>query len=345
MDNRYTQLPTDIMNTNNASITIKATLVNVEEHRLVSIPAAEGSSRFTCLVKKLQQAFSIGSRTFALTYTDDEGDKVSISSDGELSCALSLVPSGRLLRLFIAVQPEEQVINEESPQVVEDHELLQELATDPSTAASEEQRASVPELELAVALKTKLEKEFGIVITPDMPMAEKRCQRLVVRFNGDLDKAAQVMRKWNENRLARIESRKAENASAREARKQEKMAAHLARLQQRKELVKKEGDSDKPVKGLSKKAELGNLDELLEQLASKGFGADPSAEGKVVDRIKMRNTRLLKRFDGDVEQVVALLSAKRAAAEERLAERKARCAARRALKEGRNKPIAAQSAC
>ncbi len=63
---------------------------------------------------------------------------------------------------------------------------------------------------------------------------------------------------------------------------------------------------------------------LLAQLDQMGFGVPNGSTDKEAERIRRRNERLLKRFNGDVEQVASLLKARSAKVEERTAARKAR---------------------
>jgi hypothetical protein len=81
------------------TIGVKATFVPTDEHRFLALPTPPS---FVVLIDKLASLFAIDSASdLRVHYIDDESDRVAMSSSDELTCALSLVPAGRQLRLFV----------------------------------------------------------------------------------------------------------------------------------------------------------------------------------------------------------------------------------------------------
>jgi hypothetical protein len=81
------------------TIGVKATFVPTDEHRFLALPTPPS---FVVLIDKLASLFAIDSASdLRVHYIDNKSDRVAMSSSDELTCALSLVPAGRQLRLFV----------------------------------------------------------------------------------------------------------------------------------------------------------------------------------------------------------------------------------------------------
>jgi hypothetical protein len=377
------------------AISIKASLVATNENRFIALPSPPS---FNLLVEKIAAVFNLSTDEVAVRvhYVDDESDRVIVSSDDELACALSFFPTtgGCPLRLFVSTTT---VGAATQPAAVQPAQEEQNQSTDvqPTTtsdAAEQANEAKADDSEAAIdALRRRLTQQ-GIEV------CEKRCVRVLAKFGGDVDKALAALERCHERKQLRLlagNNRKCPDPAKlealhqqREARRAERLATRLARQEQKKQLRKAsngindesaaktkvdaasaealvalmaelglavgkgrctgalrraDGDVDAAKADLvawcakrqehkrnkpndkTTAAPINDADQgkLLGQLDQMGFGPS-GADDKAAERIKRRNERLLKRFNGDVAQVAGLLEARKAKVEARIAARKAR---------------------
>ncbi len=332
-------------------------------------------------------------------YVDDESDRVIVSSDDELACALSFFPTtgGRPLRLFVStttVGAATQPVAVQPAQEEQNHSAdVQPTTTSDAVEQPNDLEAKADAGEAAVdALKRRLTQQ-GIEV------CKKRCVRVLAKFGGDVDKALAALERCHERRQLRLlagNNRKCPDPAKlealhqqREARRAERLATRLARQEQKKQLRqasndindesaakakvdpasaealvalmaqlglavgkgrctgalrRADGDIDAAKADLvawcakrqehkrnkpndkTTAAPINDVDQgkLLGQLDQMGFGPSGADDDKAAERIKRRNERLLKRFNGDVAQVAGLLEARKAKVEARIAARKAR---------------------
>jgi len=396
-----------------ATISIKVTLAATNENRFIALPSPPS---FALLLEKVATVFNqINKATVRVHYVDDESDLVTVSSSNELDCALSILPAGRPLRLFVSTVSAE--VGTAAPQQGTTQEPSDEVPTGVIAASVPDQPKAIhddvkdniktdAEAEAIEVLKRKLSQEAGIAVGADV--CEKRCLRVLERFGGDVDKAVAALARFHERKQQRQPAgnkkqqlrpdpaQREANREQRQARRAERLAARLARQEQKKEklqdtnedrvIAKKGVDTASVVALVVLMADLGlavaqgrctgalrraggdvdaakaelvdwcakrqerknankttrppikdqgtnegddtDREKLLAQLDQMGFGVPTGNTGKEAERIRRRNERLLKRFNGDVDQVASQLKARSAKVEERMAARKARQAER-----------------
>lgn len=109
------------------------------DEKRVSVKAALGNElrrfqfegcSFVKLLDQLKEVFKLDAGApFSITYKDDEGDKITMSSDGELKEAMTVSPGG-ILRLDIALKSLQvaamHVADAEKPETVEKSQLQEE---------------------------------------------------------------------------------------------------------------------------------------------------------------------------------------------------------------------------
>jgi hypothetical protein len=384
------------------AINIKASLVATNENRFIALPSPPS---FNLLVEKIAAVFNLSIDQVPLrVHYIDESDRVTVSSDYELACALSLLPATNpSLRLFVstavsaATQPvAAQPIHDEPNQPTEvqlttNSDIAQQIQPNDVDTRADAGEAAID------TLKRRLSQE-GI------EELEKRCVRLLAKFGGDVDKALTALERCHERKQLRLlagNNKKCPDPTKpealhqqREARRAERLAARLAHQEQKKHLrqasndinddgvvkKKKKVDTESAEVLVARLAELGlavgkgrckgalsrangdvdaaradlvawcakrqelkgnkpnakttaapiddaDTEKQLSQLGQMGFGpsiADDKHNSKTAERIKRRNERLLKRFNGDLSQVAGLLEARKAKVEARIAARKVR---------------------
>jgi hypothetical protein len=371
------------------AISIKASLVATNENRFIALPSPLS---FNLLIEKIAAVFDLSTDEVAVRvhYVDDESDRVTVSSDDELACALSLLPTtgGRPLRLFVSTTTVGAATQPAAAQPTHE-EQNQPTDVQPTTTSDvNEVEAKADDGEAAIdALKRRLAQQ-GIEV------CEKRCVRVLAKFGGDVDKALAALERCHERKQLRLlagNNRKCPDPAKLEALHQQRearRAERLARQELKKQLrqasndINDEGAVQKKVDAASAEALVARMAELglavgtgrcigalrradgdvdaakadlvawcakrqehkrnkpngkttaapiddadqrklLGQLDQMGFGQS-SADDKAAERIKRRNERLLKKFNGDVAQVAGLLEARKAKVEARIAARKAR---------------------
>lgn len=429
-----------------ASLSVQVTLVATGENRFIALPSPPA---FALLVEKIGTVFNqVDKAAMRIHYIDDESDRVTVSSSDELTCALSLLPTGRQLRLFVSTcttsteagpaAPQQVPAQEPSDQVPTERPAIDETTSDlddqPKAIHDEDNIGTDGEGQVIDVLKRKLSQEAGIVV--GVNVCEKQCLRVLARFGGDLDKTVAALVRFHERKQQRhpaANDNKTNNGQQqkqkrpdsaqlealheqRQARRTERLAARLARQEQKKQhqdsnlgdtgTAKKRFDAASVESLVALMADLGlavakgrctgalrradgdvdaakaelvdwctkrqerqrNNDnqtarapiegqetvdddkkKLLAQLDQMGFGVPNGSIDKEAERIRRRNERLLKRFNGDVEQVASLLKARSAKVEERTAARKARQVerprARRCTAQATEEKAKASTAC
>lgn len=235
-------------------MSIKATLIATNENRFVALPSP---ASFAQLADKLAASFGLDAGAFHVQYVDDEGDRVTVSSDDELACALSLVPAGRPLRLFIAAAPapvQQQAKEHLTTTIKLESQPATTTTTDNDQANVDAEQEACPEdskadkdttLPATAAglddLKVKL-AAAGITVSDDdddgkAGVCEKRCLRVVARFDGDLDKALAAIERIHKRKQLRLLGKNPRpdlvqleaTHEQRQARRNERIAARLAR--------------------------------------------------------------------------------------------------------------------
>ncbi|ELR15632.1 PB1 domain containing protein [Acanthamoeba castellanii str. Neff] len=136
------------------------------------------SASFAELERQVRKSFGLSERhQLDLRYIDDEQDRVCVSSDEELRYALNSFQD-KSLHLFLATKNAEESANCADKKA---------YADDDDTAKHEE---------AAQELKKRLDQE-GF----DVP--EKRCRKLVAKWNGNVDLAEEAARLWRQRKAAR----------------------------------------------------------------------------------------------------------------------------------------------
>jgi hypothetical protein len=188
------------------TIGVKATFVPTNEHRFIALPSPPS---FDVLVDKLASLFAIDltSSDLRVHYIDDESDRVAMSSSDELTCALSMVPAGRQLRLFISVAPSNQLRQQEEmheeEQVKTEPKEEQDCALPAITAVSivaanpnTEACAITASSEVSSQAATSIEELKAQLQAAGVDMSmidEERCLRVLARFEDDVAKTAKAI--------------------------------------------------------------------------------------------------------------------------------------------------------
>ncbi|ELR20943.1 PB1 domain containing protein [Acanthamoeba castellanii str. Neff] len=195
-----------------ASLCVKMTIVATNENRFIALPSPPA---FALLVEKISTVFDqVNKAAVRIHYVDDESDRVAVSSSDELACALSLLPAGRQLRLFVSTTSTEA--GPAAPQQVPTQELSDQVPAErPAIGAAsdvdDQPKAIHDEVEdnigtdgegqLIDVLKRKLSQEADIVV--GVNVCEKQCLRVLARFGGDLDKTVAALAGFHERKQQR----------------------------------------------------------------------------------------------------------------------------------------------
>lgn len=305
-----------------ASLCVKVTLVATNENRFIALPSPPA---FALLVEKISTVFDqVNKAAVRIHYVDDESDRVAVSSSDELACALSLLPAGRQLRLFVSTTSTEA--GPAAPQQVPTQELSDQVPAErPAIGAAsdvdDQPKAIHDEVEdnigtdgegqLIDVLKRKLSQEADIVV--GVNVCEKQCLRVLARFGGDLDKTVAALAGFHERkqqRHAAANHNKTNNDhhqqqkkrpdpaqlealhEQRQARRAERLAARLARQEQKKQRQ----DSNDDSVTTKKRIDAASVEALVALMADLGLAV-----------AKGRCTGALRRADGDVDAAKAEL--------------------------------------
>jgi hypothetical protein len=322
----------------NTTIGVKATFVPTDEHRFLALPSPPS---FAVLIGKLATLFAIDSASdLRVHYIDDESDRVAMSSSDELTCALSLVPAGRQLRLFVTSEaalavPSPMRLQQQEKQVKDEPSKALECALPTAIVSSIVEASPNSAVERAVSASEASSQEVatsaidvlkgqlqaaGIEIGPD-GFDEHRCQR--ARFEGNVAKAAKAVECMHARKLLRQQQQQVNGSDVgkadarqaqREARKSERLAARLARQEERnqkqrnKQLGTDDDANDNDNVSQSRKkikpVDAAAVDTLMAFIAGQKHEGTPIAP---IGRGKC--TAALRKSDGDVEAAKAFLLA------------------------------------
>jgi hypothetical protein len=284
------------------AISIKASLVATNENRFIALPSPPS---FNLLVEKIAAAFNLSTDEVAVRvhYVDDESDRVTVSSDDELACALSLLPTtgGRPLRLFVSTTTVGAASQPAAAQPENQSTDVQPTTTSDIVEQPNEVEAKADDGEAAVdALKRRL-AQLGIEV------CEKRCVRVLAKFGGDVDKALATLERCHERRQLRLlagNNRKCPDPAKlealhqqREARRAERLATRLSRQEQKKQLRQASNDINDE-SAVKNKVDAANVEALVARMAELGLAVGTG-----------RCTGALRRADGDVDAAKADLVA------------------------------------
>jgi hypothetical protein len=306
-----------------ASLCVKVTLVATNENRFIALPSPPA---FALLVEKISNVFDqVNKAAVRIHYVDDVSDRVAVSSSDELACALSLLPAGRQLRLFVSTTsteagpaaPQQVPTQEPSDQVPAERPAIGATASDVDDQPKaihddvEDNIGTDGEGQVIDVLKRKLSQEADIVV--GVNVCEKQCLRVLARFGGDLDKTVAALARFHERkqqRHAAANDNKTNNDhhqqqkkrpdpaqlealhEQRQARRAERLAARLARQEQKKQRQ----DSNDDSVTTKKRIDAASVEALVALMADLGLAV-----------AKGRCTGALRRADGDVDAAKAEL--------------------------------------
>lgn len=314
MDNRYTYSTATIIDMQTNQATIKITFTLTGDTRLIGLTSISYSE----LASKARSAFKIDDPTaISVQYIDDEGDRVALSYDDELSCALMASPPGEPLQLFISAIKNELIKSE-------DNEKSNAITPIPTESAQAHLQQSPQTQDDQVELLLVKLEELGL---GSEKRKRRRNAKLIRKFDGDLNKVISVIER-RRDRSGRRPENKSETYDTVDAeplikqleemgfRGTEGMNRRLARLlrkfnydvagveaflNQRKARCH---EARMQRKGPKQVIDEDTMTSLLRQLDAKGFGGD--------ERKTRRNARLVRRFGGDLHQVEAVLTTRKA---------------------------------
>jgi orotate phosphoribosyltransferase len=303
VSNNTTTTPSNI-----DAVTFKAHCASRDETRLFILPKSGLS--FKALSSRLADLF--GTSDLHVQYLDDENDLIVIKTDDELVAAVQFFSGKPSVRLIVSTKLVEPKVAAESASQEEVGHAKQAQVS-PSLEEEEEKKKRRE--------SHKARRELRVAMGPALKQLEEMgftkkgvCVRLLIKFDGDVQKVAEEMRAWQQAHDLRKEQKHAQKKELKRLEKEEKRALKQ-QLREEKEkykyekralkmALKEEKKKKKEEVKYSKKdrmsnEELAQLEPKLAQLEELGFHCQHKA------------MRLLQKHEGDVEKVASILTYKR----------------------------------
>jgi len=317
------------------SVAFKAQCASRDETRLFTLP--KNGLSFKALSSHLADLF--GTSDLHVQYLDNENDLIVVKTDEELVTAVQFFSGKPSVRLIVSsstkgVAPQVAEATSENAYQDKTEPTLDEPqpATPVKTEAEHAQPQGSPSREEEKnkhreSCKTR-RSELHMAMGPALKQLEEMgftkkglCVRLLVKFDGDVQKVAEEMRAWQQAYNLRKEQKHGQKKELKRWEKEEKRAVKQ-QLREEKEkykcekralktALKEENQQKKKEKHVREQRgngahchrmsneEVAQLEPKLKQLEEMGFNR------------RYQAIRLLKKHDGDVGKVASILTQKR----------------------------------
>jgi hypothetical protein len=243
-----------------STYTFKAHCASRDETRLFILPKSDLS--FKTLSSRLADLF--GTSNLHVQYLDDENDHITIKTDKELVAAVQFFSGKPSVRLIISTKLEEPEVvkieastntvaqNKTEPMLLDGIQaaeavvavVAEEAHVQPQCSPSSEEEKKKLRRECSKAEHGR--RELGVAMGPALKQLEEMgftkkgaCVRLLIKFDGDVQKVAEEMRAWQLAHDLRKEQKHAQKKELKRLEKEEKRALKQ-QLREKKEKYKSE---------------------------------------------------------------------------------------------------------